>query len=172
MAMKQFSVGDPLGSADVNEYLVNTIWVPKTGATTISSSTAFANDPDLTTTLAPSKTYFLEATIVFTSPSAAGFKCAFNFPAGALFVGYCLFSTISGGQYSNTFSTAGGAATLSGPVVAGSLGGSLDDFVAFRGLLQTLGTGGGFTFKWAQNISNGGSTIVRDKSSMLLNRVA
>ena len=170
MTMKVFNVNDVLNAADVNEYLVNVILAVKSGGTSLNSSTTMVADPDLSVTLSPNKSYLLDTTIVFTSPSAAQFKFAFNFPAGSVFVGYAQFSSLSGGFYGTAYSTAG--STLSTANVASSIGGGIDDFVFVRGLLITAGTGGGFTLKWAQNVSNGGNTTVRDKSSMLLTRVS
>jgi len=167
VAMKVFTEPSVLGAADVNEYLVNVKWAFKPSATTRINTTTPANDPDLTLTVDPNKSYWLELVAPFTSIAAAGFKFSFAAPAGSVFTGGFLYSA-NGITALGTYSSAGLLITAN--IATTSTGSGADDLITVRGSLVTAGTGGGLTYQWAQNTSNGGNTTVRAGSVMSLQR--
>jgi hypothetical protein len=171
VTLKVFAVGDILAAADVNEYLVNTKYAEKLGAgTTRVSTTTLAVDPDLSLHLDANKTYWIEMLAPVTSPAAAGFKWSFNVPAGAVFTGYANYALDStGGSY---YVYSSGNRFITANISNSSSGGGTDDLVQIRGTLDTAGTASNFSFLWAQNVSNGGNTIVRSGSFMLARRVS
>jgi hypothetical protein len=168
--MKVFAPG-VLGSADVNEYLVNTKFVEKATATTRTSTTTLTADPDLQLHLDTNKTYWIEMIAPFTSPGpgTAGFKFSFFIPAGAVFTGYAM-SVIGGVISIYTYSSAGNALTLN--VATGASGGGVDDLITLSGIIDTAGSAANIGYQWCQNSSNAGNTIVRAGSSMSIWRVS
>jgi hypothetical protein len=168
VAMKVFTEPSVLGAADVNEYLVNTKWAFKPSATTRINTTSLANDPDLTLQTDPNKTYWLELIAPFTSIAAAGFKFSFAAPAGSVFTGQFMTSIgPSIGAYEPV-----AALLITSNIATTSSGGGVTDLITVRGSLVTAGTGGGITYQWAQNTSNGGNTTVRAGSVMYMRRVS
>jgi hypothetical protein len=170
MAMKVFAVTDGAAASDVNEYMVNTKWAFKPGATTRNNTTSLANDPDLTLQTDPNKTYWLELIAPFTSIAAAGFKFSFAAPAGSVFTGQ--FMTVIGGLVSVGVYEPVSALVITSNISTTSSGAGVDDLITVRGSLVTAGTGGGLTYQWAQQTSNGGNTTVRAGSSMYMRRVS
>jgi hypothetical protein len=168
--MKVFTEPSVLGAADTNEYLVNTKWATKPSATTRINTTTLANDPDLTLQTDPNKMYWLELIAPFTSPTAAGFKFSFAAPAGSVFTGYALY--LSGGNPTVVVYEPVSALLITSNVIMATSGGGVDDMVTIRGSLVTAGTGGGLTYQWAQQTSNGGNTTVRAGSVMYMRRVS
>src|SRR5258708_11753333 len=87
MAMKIFNVGDVLGAADVNEYLVNTRVGVKPADTSRTSNAVLTADPDMVVTADASKTYEMLVTAVFNGPTAGGFQCNMICPNSTTFTG-------------------------------------------------------------------------------------
>src|SRR5215469_16636505 len=88
MAMRVFNPGDVLAASDVNEYLVNTKYVIKPADTSRASNTTLSADPDLTIAVDANKSYYLNATVMFTAVNGTGdLKWAFTVPAGTVFSG-------------------------------------------------------------------------------------
>lgn len=169
MTMKVFAPG-VLGSADVNEYLVNTKYAEKANGTNRVSTTTLTADPDLQIHLDTNKTYWMELIAPYTSPSAAGFKYSFFVPSGTVFTGYALFTGGTGTPSIYTYSAAGQLITAN--VFMASAGASVDDIIVVRGTLDTAGSAGNIGYQWCQNTSNGGTTTVRAGSAMLIRRVS
>ena len=167
--MKVFAPG-VLGSADVNEFLVNTKYVEKASGTTRNNTTTLTVDPDLQLHLDTNKTYFMDMIAPFTSAVAAGFKFSFFVPAGTVFTGYALFTGGTGTPSIATYSSGGNAITIN--VTAASAGSGVDDIVVVRGTLDTAGTAGNIGYQWAQSTSNAGNTTVRAGSAMWIRRVS
>ena len=172
MAMKVFPVNTVLGAADVNEYLVNAKFAAKPNTTTITSQAVPAPDPDLQLQLDSNKTYWIELCAPFNTVAAAGVKYNFSAPAGAVLTGYAQILDPSL-QATSIYTYDPAAANLVGQNITFTSGGSIGDYlVAVRGTLATAGTAGNFIFQWSQNTSNGGQTVVRGGSCMLIRRVA
>jgi hypothetical protein len=169
-AMKVFNVQDGLGSADFNEYAVNTKYVEKAAPTTRVSTTTLTADPDLQLHLDANKTYRMELVAPFTSATAAGFKISFFVPAGTVFTGYTL-TTIANLVSIFVYSSANLLITANIPM-ANTQGSGIDDLVAVSGIIDTAGTAGNIGYQWCQNTSNAGNTTVRAGSSMLIRRVS
>lgn len=139
--------------------------VAKPSGTTRTATTTLTADPDLTGTLAANKLYWLDLCAVISGPAAADFQWDFTFPSGTTFTGYAL-ATGAGSPLMFSWSPGGNA--LSVPGVTGTAGGGTNDAVNVRGMLNTGGTGGAFTWRWAQLVSDPGNTVVRVGSTMLL----
>lgn len=169
MAMKVFNVGDVLGAADVNEYLVNTRFAVKPSDTSRNTTTTFANDPDLTVAVDANKSYALEMFLNYTAQAGQDLKYTFSVPASASLNGgvnglFVASTTFALQPYDSTF-TVTSTVSLLGQTV-------FDTSARISGILATAGTAGSITLRWAQNTSGGNNTIVRAGSYMLLRRVA
>lgn len=169
MTMKVFNVGDALAAADVNEYLVNTKLAIKGGDTSRASNTTLTNDPDLSVAVDANKSYWAEVLIQYVS-GTQNFKTAFTVPASATFLGSVTFVPIGGVSPALIVNPLDAGQLITAALHIGGVG--VDSSVRFSGVLVTAGSGGNFTFQWAQDTSNVANTIVRAGSSMLLRRVA
>jgi hypothetical protein len=154
-------------AARIDALAASRVVVFKPAGTTRTATTTLTADPDLTVTLAANTAYWLELCAIVSGPVAASFQWDFTFPSGLAFTGYAL---VSGAGSPLVQSWSAGANALSVPGVTGTAGGGADDAVSVRGLLTTGGTGGAFTFRWAQLVSNAGNTTVRIRSSMSVQR--
>ena len=173
MAMKVFTVTDGAAAADVNEYMVNTKYAAKPSGTIRSNTATTAIDPDLQLQVDTNKSYMIEVFLLFNSSVTANFKYRFNAPAGAVLYGSVLAYYVGGtGPGITGYHTAGSNAVLynTPQSIAGQ-----DPFnspVRISGVLNTAGTGGGFSVAWSQDTSNGFSTQLLSGSFMLVRRVA
>lgn len=162
MSDKSFDVEQRL-----NTLIAGRVTVIKPGGTNRSSTTTLTADPHLTVTLDANTSYWLELCVALTSPAAADFKWDFTFPSGLTFTGYSVAS-VAGVANVLVWSPGGNALSVAGAF--STQGGGLDDSVGVRGMLTTAGTGGAFTWRWAQNTSDAGNTSVRAGSSMSIQR--
>lgn len=172
MTMKVFNVGDVLAAADVNEYLVNTRYALKTADTSRTSTTTLTADPDLVVVADANKIYEMLIMMVYNGPTAGGFKFDVTVPSGTTFAG-ALWQVSSAGTFA-----AAAVLSPSGLTLAGITGfhftattGS-DQAAYIMGTLDTAGTGGNVTVRWAQDTSSGTSTKLLTGSSARLRRVS
>ena len=138
---------------------INTL-VEKNADQVVNNSSTLQDDTDLNFTMAANTAYAVEASIRYTSTSAApDFKYAFTIPAGAtmnlLGQGFTNTTTISNCR----INASGTACTLTGAVAP-------DWTISIIGIVQTAGTAGDFQFQWAQNSANANDTIVKKNSWM------
>ena len=172
MAMKIFNVGDVLGAADVNEYLVNTRVGVKPADTSRTSNAVLTADPDMVVTADASKTYEMLVTAVFNGPTAGGFQCNMICPNSTTFTGLGWELNGSTGLFvGGTVFQGLASGFLLAPQHLTTVTGS-DMAWTYSGTLTTAGSGGLVTFRWAQDTSNATSTILRAGSALRLKRIA
>ena len=112
------------------------------------------------------ETWQIEVMLRVTTPAAAGFDFAFDIPAGATYsykFSQLWDGAIVRGVWSSTMVTedsyAGGVAALS------------SDPIHIDAILQNGATAGTVTFQFAQNVSNGGTTAIRQYSYIKARRI-
>src|SRR5215831_185297 len=155
--MKTFNANTVLGSADVNEYLVNTKFAIKPNGTTRTGTSPNA-DPDLSIHVDASKTYLLDLIVPLQASAAGGLKFNFASTGSNSFYGFWQIQFTqnvtpnqSGGTYDGGIVNNLGA-TFS---ITALSGGNLIDTLMVRGWLVTGGSAGNITLQWSQNSNNG-----------------
>jgi hypothetical protein len=157
----------------------------KTGDTTRSATTTPAADPHLQFEVVADATYIIDGWIKYDSPIAADIIFDFSTPSGALgeWVGYGtghspVISTNSGGTVTlDTVSSRGylirtGSNDIAAALSYGGLGVGTSMVVLINATLRTVGTAGTYSFDWAQNTSDAGSTTVYSDSWLRMQRTA
>ena len=176
MAMKIFNVQDALGSADFNEYAVNTKYAVKPSGTTRASNNTPTIDPDLQMQVDANKSYMIEVFLLYNSDSAANFQYRFNAPAGSALYGiqHAEAGFVGGGgSQTGIYTPFGNLPILYNTQINLAGNAPTSDAVArISGVLNTAGTAGGFSVAWAQNTSTAFTTILRTGSFMLVKRVS
>jgi hypothetical protein len=169
--MKVFTEPSVLGAADVNEYLVNTIYAAKPADTT-RTGTSLNDDPDLQLPVAANRTYLLDLMVPFAG-ATGGLSFNFTGSGGNNLYGYwqLQFSTTLVGQTRGSGYDAVTYNLGENWTVATLTGLTIPDILTVRGFLVTSSTAGTFTFRWCQN-SGSGQLIARAGAAMLLRRVS
>ena len=157
MALKTFVDGEVLTSADVNTYLVNTLYAVKASDESVTSSTTLQDDEHLFASVAANSVYEVTVALRGTANSSGDLKVQFAGPAGA--------TGLFGAGKDHSCVTLG---TPNGPI---SLSTATPDTVFFMGTLTVGGTAGTFKLQWAQNTSNATATTLQAGSYMVLRRI-
>lgn len=170
MAKPIYSTGDVPTATDFNEWLLNVRWARKAANLDRSSTTTFADDPDLTVSVLANAVYEVRCSLLVHSSSqtAGDFKMKFTGPAGAT-----LLATAYGYDAAAT--------TNNGVVAAGLTLNTTGSFgivqvvepwnpVQVSGVLVTSVTAGLFTLQWAQNTSSATVTRLQAHSFLRLER--
>lgn len=144
-----------------------------TADTTKTSSTAFADATGLLLSLAANAVYALDAYIAYVAGDTGDLKCAWTVPASTtghwagwgLGVGATSSVGVANGARPDAFGDAnflsfGGSTVLSGQLACYP-----------RGYVVTAGTAGNLQFRFAQNVSNATSTVIKAGSWMRLTRI-
>ncbi|MCD9196083.1 hypothetical protein [Streptomyces albireticuli] len=149
------------------------LFARKTANTARNTTTTLADDPHLTVTVTANAVYELALTLFWTGPNAGGIKGAFAVPSGTA-GRWSLYgpdvSMTAGGNTAQVRADSVGSLTTALP--AGSSDTSHAMTAQPTGLVVVGGTGGSFTFQWAQNTSNASDTTLFTHSWMSLIRVA
>lgn len=167
----QFDV-DASGNTTVANFTATGIgqvrYARKTSDTPRDSTTTFADDPDITLSVAANAVYEMSGVMVFDGDSAADFKQQFTTPAGA---GYGLSMT---GQDQNATFTVGSVITdlQTSSQIWGCVGVGIRMTCSFTGIMTTSGTAGNLTLQWAQNASNATATTLKAGTYLRLQRIA
>ncbi|MGH8575350.1 MAG: hypothetical protein ACREXJ_00190 [Gammaproteobacteria bacterium] len=140
--------------------LATHLGVYKTTDTTRSSTTTLAADPHLTLDIDANAVYLLTFRAAVQSPAAADLKWDWSLPASATMHHYTY--AVTGGT--GSFTPATSSITLA------TTGGA--DGVIIYGTIITGATAGNVTWRWAQAVSDAGSTIVLAGASLHLIRIA
>jgi hypothetical protein len=136
--------------------------VRKTADETISASTTFQDDNELSIAVEASSTYWCHLHLQTSSGTTPDFKYQFSKPSGA-----------TTPAWNAVYFTAAAALTASISGDALTTGGFGADFpVEAWGFLVTSSTAGQFTLQWAQNTSDAGSTTVRAGSALELTKIS
>lgn len=145
----------------------------KTGDTSRTSTTTYADDPELFATVAAGATYLVEIYGNYQAAVAGQIKLQMTFPSGTMEGGSWEYD--AGTDASSAVNWASNASiSQASPAtfVAGLV--STGANVPFRltGSLFVGTTGGTLALQWAQNVSSGTATILRKGSAMRLTRAA
>jgi hypothetical protein len=148
MPVKSWSIGDLLTAGDMNAWTVP-IAVIKPSDTARTTTTALADDPDLIVPVAANAIYHINGVVFYDGPLGSGLKWAFSVPSGTTGQYWDIRAPSGGGLDANIAQnwtdTADTTTTGAGTILA----------VPFIGLLDTAGTAGNLTFRWAQNTGTG-----------------
>ncbi|WP_328494096.1 hypothetical protein OHS59_16175 [Streptomyces sp. NBC_00414] len=128
------------------------LFAVKTGDESVTSNATVQNDDELVVSVAANATYLVEVVAVWTN-GGGGFRADFLGPTGATMVW--------------TDNDGAGVQAIGTDVTFSATTGT-----SMRGTLITSGTSGTLQFRWAQNTSNAGATVLKAGCSMYLRRVA
>lgn len=147
----------PLNAAATNVIANQMTQVIKPADQSVSSSTAFVDDDDLTFTIGPNESWSFQMNLLAFSGTSPDLKFSISAPAGAS----CSWGVLEAENSTSAGSLGCGASS-------GSISGSgADEPYLLYGTVATGVTGGSVTLRWAQNTSNAAATIVRGGSYML-----
>lgn len=140
------------------------LWALKTVAESVASSTTLQNDDALFVSVLANTTYKLKCHMIINTVSAASFKLDLTLPAGTTWrPGSFICGSASANLQMGPMNTA---------AITGITGTGVDTIVEFEAAIQVAGTAGTVQLRWAQNVSNGTSTVVGVGSWLKLDRVA
>lgn len=162
------SIGGNLTVAGVGQQL----FVCKTSPQT-STSGSYANDSQLTVSLAAGATYVFDAFIAYATLAAAGMNMRFSY-SGTLASGFWTAGAISGSSGTTTGTAtlrADGASIGTGFALPGGNGSSSFLAARPRGIINTT-TAGNLFFEWSQNSANATASTVNTNSWILAQRTA
>ena len=146
----------------------------KTADESVTSSTTLQDDNHLVVAVVASAVYVLEMWVAYISASETpDLKFAFTLPASATasFSALGLFTSVTGSTAGSIEAGAQLAQTTpTASINVGAVNGNLGMVV--RGLVITGASAGNVTFQWAQAVSNGTATTVKQDSWLMLRRVA
>ena len=155
MAVPVWAIGQVLSAADVNNWFVPIVAV-KPADTGRATTTAMTADPDLLLPVAANATYDISGCLFYTGPNTASdLKFTYTLPASASGQYFPCHQNISG-IFTGSF-----AQQWTDTVTANTPGTSTANLmvVFVKGILLTSGTAGNITLSWAQNTSNGTTTM-------------
>lgn len=140
------------------------VFVRKTADETLSSNTTLQNDDALLWAVRSNAVYIMHLWVLYQSGTAGDFKMGFTVPASttmawAWFGSDTNLAVVNAGPFNESSSTAAGGSTA-------------NLWAHVHGVITTSATSGNVQFQWAQNSSDGTSTIVRAGSYGYLHRVA
>lgn len=137
-------------------------------AAAINASTVLVSDAVLLAPLVINASYYWDLVIFYDSATAADFKVAFTWPAGAT-ARWGLMGLGTPGATDMVASTA----TASGTAIAvGGLGVGTGTWCKAEGSIDTAGTAGNLQTQYAQQTSDPTNTTVRSRSVLRVYRVA
>lgn len=170
MAAPVFSTGDIPTATQVNTWFTNILWARKTANTDRTSTTTFADDPDLTLAVEAGAVYDVRAVLSFHSSSqtASDYKFKFTAPASSTLLAGAVFDDNTGTTLADV--------VISGLTLNNSPSGGIIQTVEPWNPVLVLGTlvvgsAGNFTLQWAQNTSSATVTRLQAHSSLRLTRM-
>jgi hypothetical protein len=167
MTLKTFTAGEVLTADDVNEYLVNTLFVRKTSTESVTSSTALQNDNELVLAVEANCVYELTGTVIYDGSTTGDIQWDFTLPSGAVMSGIAT-RLATGGTDTTAFMQWDTESVTS----AGALGTGTETVISLRHLVVVSSTAGNVQLRWSQNTSDGTATRVFANSYLCLRRVA
>jgi len=160
-----FTAGQALTALALNNAINNIMPVTaiKVSDTTRSSTTTFADDPDLTVPVAANINYYVDAMLLYDTAATPLIKFQLTVPSGA--TRYWVFN----GLATSVTATGDGVVRLSDKVNAlGTAGAGSITGAPLRGTVLNGSTAGFATLQWAQNVSNAANTILKAGSWLRL----
>lgn len=165
MAIPTWSVGQVLAASDVNNWLVPEV-AYKAAATTLTSQTILANDPDLIIPLAAASWYQVRAMLSYQcAATGVFFKWSFTLPAGSDTGIYGTTYIVTGGTFSTEIRF--WADTPQGGTPSANVGYP----VILEGMVHTGGTSGNLQLQWAQQNSSASGLTLNAKSHIITQKV-
>lgn len=171
MALKTFVTGEVLTAADVNTYLVNNIYIGKNATESVTSSTTYQDDDQLTLTIPDgAAVYEMTCGFFYDGDTAGDLKYRFSGPAGSsINASTVALSSVAASVADLKLVTILDYTT---DQVSGCLGNGNTVSQLVRGLVVAGATGGTFKLQWAQNSSHAVATRIFGGSFMGLRRVS
>ena len=168
MAVKQWAAGDLATAADMNAWTVP-LFAYKTANESVTSSAALQNDDHLVLPVAANAVYQVQAYLRYEGATAGDLSCDFTLPASAaLQLGvFGLHTTATTTTDVHVITAYNGT----GLMAFGALGAGTDCSAFFNGTFTTAGTAGNLQFRWAQSVSSGTATIMKQYSYLKAVRV-
>lgn len=132
------------------------VWVVKASDTSRSSTTSYADDPDLTFAVATGTYYVNLRMLALSSSATPDIKVQFTYPASSSVTGWYIDSTGTAAELiEDSTSPAGG--------IAFPMSGGTRQVLSFD-LMVKIGAAGSFTVQWAQDSSSATATVVESGS--------
>jgi hypothetical protein len=170
MTMKQFSAGEVLTAADLNEYCVNTRYIRKPVDESVVSSTTLQDDDFLTLPVDANKSYEFTLVATYVGATAGDMQWRLNGPSGTAIttasMGIQTAAAGSGDDLTEAFNQGLPISQNYGALPANK------SAIALHGLIVVGGTAGSIQFQFAQVTSTATPTTVHAGSFMLLRRVS
>ena len=143
---------------------IATLGVVKPTDESLTSNTTMQNDNDLVLAVAASTIYEFTCYLSYTAASGDDLKWVWQGPSGA-FLRYCALHNEGGTTGLSNSNVNYGIASV---VVAEGSGTGSGTVVFMHGTLRTGTTAGNLQLQWAQNVSSGSSTTVKQDSHLIL----
>lgn len=133
--------------------------INKVNDTTRTANTTLTADPDLQFSLAANTKYVIRIEVWFDTTAAGDFKYGFNGPAIGAGIIRMHRRAVLPNATAFTIATTTTAYDTTGVSLTST--GTNGGYIALAGIIQNGATAGTFDFRWAQNTSDAGNTIVR-----------
>lgn len=169
MPIKNFTVGQPPASADINRYFQQRAHVIKAADESISNTTTAQNDDHLFLPVAANTDYWVELFLRYDADSTADFRLGWSVPSGAT------MEWTSNGLSNAATGTADQLwrrrrdATMEEAL--GGVGSGTDVIALPEGLLRVGSNAGQIRVKWAQINSSATASRVFQRSMLMISRM-
>lgn len=169
MPIKNFEVGKPPTSADINRYFQQRAHVIKAADESISSSTTLQNDDHLFLNVAANTDYWVEAMIRYDGSTGGDLKIGWSVPTGASFEWTSNgLATAATGTADDLWRRRRSAAQ---DEIVGAVGAGTDLLALPEGMLRVGATAGTLRLRWAQGASSATATRVFLRSLLMISRM-
>ncbi|MEV4059734.1 hypothetical protein [Nonomuraea dietziae] len=169
MPIKNFEVGKPPTSADINRYFQQRAHVIKAADESIASTTTLQNDDHLFLSVAANTTYWVEAMLRYDGVTTGDLKIGWVVPAGAT------LEWTSNALIDGATGTADDLwrrrRTAAQDEICGAVGVGTDLLAMPEGLLRVGATAGTLRLRWAQGTSSATATRVLVRSLLMISRM-
>lgn len=166
-----WAAGDLITASGLNYTQGQRIY--KAAATSRSSTTTLADDPDLTVTLDANAVYFIEMHLHFVAQTTPLIKTAWTVPSGATGNRMAIGSGSAASDTNmNNVSGRFGVHGFTTEVVYGTRGANTNQSGAIESAIVTTTSSGTLALQWAQNTSNATASQMSAGSMMFVKRIA
>ncbi|MEV0149115.1 MULTISPECIES: hypothetical protein [unclassified Nonomuraea] len=169
MPIKNFVVGSPPTSADINRYFQQRAHVIKPADESITSSITLQNDDHLVLSVSANTAYWVEAFIRYDGATTGDLRIGWSIPSGAT------LEWTSNGLADTATSTADDLwrrrRSATQDEICGAVGAGTDLLALPEGLLRVGATAGQIRLRWAQGTSSATATRVFQRSMLMISRM-
>lgn len=166
-----WAAGDPISASMLN-YTQGDVIV-KTSATSRTTTTTLADDPDLTTTLDANATYLVEFFLHMVSPTGVLIKTAWTVPSGATGNRHVIgVGSSATDANSDNISSRSGVHGFTTSVTYGTRGANTNQIGAVETAIVTTTSSGTLAIQWAQVTSSATAAQMSAGACMRVKRVA